>query len=45
MDPSEIEKRRRAYELEDRVNDLKPSEVEKDNYFYKTHAKLEFSEN
>jgi hypothetical protein len=40
MDSSEIEKRRRAYEREDRVYDLQPSEAEKRELLYETEEKL-----
>jgi hypothetical protein len=40
MDSSKIEKRRQAYELEDRVNDLEPSEVEKRKLLYELDDQL-----
>src|SRR5215831_14199963 len=40
MDSSEIEKRTRAYELEDRVPDLQPSEAEKRELLHETEEKL-----
>jgi hypothetical protein len=40
MDSSEIEKRRQAYEREDRVYDLQPSEVEKRKLLYELEDEL-----
>jgi hypothetical protein len=40
MDSSEIEKNRQAYEREDRVPDLQPSEAEKRELLYKLENEL-----